>query len=86
LRGDERRIGRSLLRLASIRRAGEQQQVAVRVIHDEIPCAPGLVLERLVKRDAGRLKLEEQLLDFLGGLDARGNDRGLSIELAIAIC
>src|SRR5712664_2397216 len=47
-----------------LRRASEQQQVPVRVLHNKISRAPGLALERLEKRHAGGLKLEEQLLDL----------------------
>src|SRR5437016_11857606 len=64
-----------------LRRPGEQQQIAVRVLDDEIARAPGLVLECLMERDAGRLELEKQLLDLGGGRD---RDGGREQALAIA--
>src|SRR3982074_1076879 len=54
-------------RAISLGRTGEQQQVAVRILDDEIPRAPGLCPERLMKHDAGRLKLQEEVLDLVGG-------------------
>ena len=57
---------------ASVRRPGEQQQVAVRVLDDEIPGAPGLALERLVEFDAGGLKFEKELLDLVRRGDRHG--------------
>src|SRR5450755_1727321 len=52
-----------------LRRSREQQQITVRVLHNEISRAPGLALERLEKRHPGELKLEEQRFDFLRGCD-----------------
>src|SRR5450631_1240012 len=61
-------------------RSCEQQQITVRVLHNEISRAPGLALERLEERHAGGLKLEEQRLDFLRGRDGeRGRQQLFSV-------
>src|SRR4051794_25113019 len=52
-----------------LRRPGEQQQVAVGVLDDEISRAPRLLLERLKERHAHGLKLKKEVLDFLRGRD-----------------
>src|SRR5215510_5317918 len=62
-------------------RAGEQQEIAVRIAHDEIARAPGLLLERLMERHARFLEVEEELADFRGAVDA---DRGGKQALALA--
>ncbi len=40
----------------------EQQQIPVQVFDNEVSRPPGLLLERLKKRNTRRLKLEEELL------------------------
>jgi|SRR5580658_2273699 hypothetical protein len=40
--------------------ASEQQQIPVRILDDEILCAPGLFFQRLVKDNPGGLKLKKQ--------------------------
>ena len=44
--------------------ARKQDEMTVRVRNDEVPCAPRLLLERLMELRPGSLKVEEQLLDF----------------------
>src|SRR5229473_293595 len=64
-----------------LRRSREQQQITVRVLHNEISRAPGLALERLEERHAGGLKLEEQRFDFLRGRDGeRGRQQLLTVS------
>src|SRR5215831_9198894 len=50
-------------------RAGEQQEIAVGIAHDEIARAPGLLLECLMERHARVLELQEELADFRGAVD-----------------
>src|ERR1700730_10616274 len=65
-----------------LRRAREQQQIAVDVANDEVPRAPGLALDGLDERRAGGLKLEEKLRDFAC---RRHRERGRKQLLAIPL-
>jgi hypothetical protein len=57
----------------SVGRSREQDEITVWVLDNEIPCAPGLLLERLMELHPSGLKVEEQLLDLGDGFDL---DRG----------
>src|SRR5262249_39047412 len=60
-----RMVGASLFR-----RAGEQHEIAVRVLYDEVARAPWHPLQRLEERHAGSLEFEKELLDLFRGVDA----------------
>src|SRR5882757_10233810 len=57
--------------------AGEQQEIAVRIAHDEGASAPRLLLQRPEEIDAGRLKLEKQLVNVGGAADVEGGRQQL---------
>jgi hypothetical protein len=63
-------FGSSARTVRSIRRPGEQQQVAIGVFDDESFGAPGLLSQGLKERSTRGLKLEIELLDLVGGIDA----------------
>src|SRR5712691_3348381 len=66
-----------------LRRSRKQQQIAIRVRQNKISRAPGLALERLKKRYAGGLKLEEERFDFLRRRDGeRGGQQLLTVSHA----
>src|SRR5271163_2224833 len=61
-------IERSTIERSTIERSTgsrEQQQIPIRILDDEIPGAPGLFFQRLVKSNTRRLKLKKQQLDLL---------------------
>jgi hypothetical protein len=66
------RIGQQLPRysgVVSVSRSREQDEITVRVLDDEIPGAPRLLLEGLMELHPGGLEVEEQLFDLRRGID-----------------
>jgi len=61
--------------------SGEQQQIPIRIFDDEIPGAPGLLLQCLLEGHASGLKLQKQRLDLLR---RRHGERGGKQLLAVA--
>ena len=65
----------------SVGRTREQDEIAVGIKDDEVPCAPGLFLQSLVEAHACGLELQEELLDLRCCVDS---DRGRQKVLALA--
>jgi hypothetical protein len=57
-------LRRDTSRQLSVCRASKQQQIPVRILDEEIPGAPGLLFQRLVKRDTSGPKLKKKQLDL----------------------
>ena len=57
-------LRRDASRQLSVCRASKQQQIPVRILDDEIPGAPGLLFQRLVKGNTSGPKLKKKQLDL----------------------
>src|SRR6516165_4977643 len=68
--------GRSIFRIPDnislVCRSSKQQQIAIRILDDEIPGAPRLLFQLLVKGNTCGLKFEKQQLDLIRCSDSHG--------------